>query len=99
EMAALQIPESDVDRAQRFDRQTFLAMVAQPVVEALPDRLGRQRIGAEEQRLVVFDDRCCQSRRAERLAPAARAVLADDLDETRPAALVPCLRIGKRLGQ
>ena len=99
EMAALQIPQRDVDRAQGLDREAFLAMVAQPVVERFPDRLGRQRIGANEERLVEFDDRRSQPRRPERLAPAAVAILADDLDEARAAPLVPCLRIGERLGQ
>ena len=99
EMAGLQIPQRDVDRAQGLDREALLAVVAQPVVEALPDRLGRQRVGADQERLVEFDDRRGQARRAERLAPAAVAVLADDLDEARAAPLVPRLRIGERLGQ
>jgi hypothetical protein len=37
--------------------------------------------------------------RAERLAPAAVAVLADDFHQQRAASLVPRLGIGERLGE
>ena len=99
EMAALQIPQRDVDRGQRLDRQPLLPVVAQPVVEVLPVALGGERVLADQQRLVVFDDRRGQPRGAERFAPAAVAVLADNLDQARAAPLVPGLRVGERLGQ
>src|SRR3954453_8976116 len=98
-MAALQIPERDIDRAQGFDRQAFLAMVAQPVVQIRPMPLGSKRVLADQQLLVVFDDWRSQPGRAEGFAPAAVAILADDLDQTGLAPLVPGLRVGERLGQ
>ena len=97
-MAALEVPQRDVDRAQRLDRQPFLAVVAQPIVEVLPEGFGGERVGADQQLPVEADDRRGQPRRTERLAPAAVAVLADDLDQAGAAALVPGLRIGERLG-
>src|SRR3954449_11604566 len=99
EMPALQIPQRDVDCAQRFDREALLAVVAQPIIEALPMPLGGERILPNQQRLVELYDRSGQPRRAERLAPAAVAVLSDDLDKAGAAPFVPGLRIGEGLGQ
>src|SRR5580704_18727092 len=74
-------------------------MVAQAVVERLPVPLRGERVLADQQRFVIFDDGRGQPRWAERLAPAAIAVLADDLDEAGAAPFVPRLRIGERLGE
>ena len=88
-MPALQIPQRDVDRAQRFDRQALLAVVAQPVIEGLPVPLGGKRILPDQQRLVELDDRSGQPSRTESLAPAAVAVFSDDLDKAGAAPFVP----------
>src|SRR5512146_2909357 len=98
-MTRLQIPQRDVDRAKGLDREPLLAVVAKPVVEVFPDRLGSELVGANQQRLVEFDNGCGEARRTERLAPPARPVLANDLDKAGTAPLVPRLRIGERLSE
>jgi hypothetical protein len=99
EMATLQVPERDVDRTQRLDRQPLLPMVAQPVVKVLPMQFGGKRIGTDKEWLVEIDDRRRQQRRAKRLTPAAQPVFSDDLHQHCPAAVIPRLRIGKRFGE
>ena len=47
---ALEIPERDVDARERLDDEAALAVVAELVVEPLPERLGRHRIPAQQQR-------------------------------------------------
>src|SRR5271154_2827884 len=98
-MPPLQIPQRDVDRAQRLDRQSLLAVVAQPVVQTLPMQLGCERVRADQQGLVVVGDRGGQPRWTKGFAPPAHPILADDLDQHCPTALIPGLRIGERLSE
>jgi len=51
-------------------------MITQRVIEVLPVQLGCQRISADQQGLVEFDNPCRQKRWAERLAPAAQPISA-----------------------
>src|SRR5262245_16204573 len=98
-MPALQVPQCYIDGAQRLDGQSLLAMIAQSVVVILPVKYGGQRVCANQKRLVKLDNRPSQTRWSERLPPTAQPVLADDLDEQGPAAVVPGLRVGEWFGQ
>ena len=83
ERPPLEIPQRDVDAAQRLDREPALAVIAQAVVEALPVPFDGERVLADQQRRVGLDDGAVRPRRAEGLAEAGQPLLADDLDDER----------------
>ena len=65
-----EVPERDVDAAQRLDREAPLAVIAQMIVEALPVPFDRERVLAGEKRRVRLDDAAVRPRRAVDLAEA-----------------------------
>src|SRR5690606_7097733 len=99
EVPALEVPERDVDAGERLHRQALLAMVAKRGVEALPDRFGRERVGADQQRRHGLDHGGVRPRRAVALAPADGAVRRLDLDQERGARARPPERPGEGLAQ
>jgi hypothetical protein len=56
-------------------------MIAQPVVEDLPVKLGCQGIRSYQERFIKLDDRRAQKGQAECFTPATQPVLTDDLDQ------------------
>jgi hypothetical protein len=96
ERAPLQVPQCDVDAAQRLYRKPFLAVIAEAGVQILPDRLGRKRVAPDEPLAVDRHDRRVHAGRPVNLAPPGKPVLGHDLDDERPALVVPGPRIGER---
>ena len=81
EMLALDIPERDVDAAQRGDGEAFLALVAEFFVQQLPQAFARQRVLTDEIGAIGAHDGGVERRRAETFAPAFDAAVGDDLDD------------------
>ena len=81
EVLALDVPQRDVDTADRADRQPLLPLVAELIIECLPDPIGGQRVLADQERPERLDDGGVQSSRTEALSPPRRAILADNLDD------------------
>src|SRR5207248_8016539 len=94
EMLALDIPERDIDAAERRYDEALLALIAEAVEKLRPNPLGCERIGAEEMRAESRDHRRVGTRGPETFAPAHGAILAHDLDD----AGLPC-RIGGMRGR
>jgi uncharacterized protein involved in type VI secretion and phage assembly len=55
EVLALEVPQRAVDPRERLDGQALLAVVAERGVQPLPDRLGRERIHTDQERLHRLD--------------------------------------------
>ena len=81
EMLALDVPQGDVDAAQRGDGQAPLALVAHQVVETDPQALRLQRITPQQGRRIGLDDGGVGQRGAEAFAPADGTVFAHDLHQ------------------
>ena len=81
-MLALDVPQGDIDAAQRRHGQPTLALVAQAIVELEPELLGFQRVLTDQRRGVDVDHRRIGLGRPQALAPAHRAVVADHLHQT-----------------
>src|SRR5205085_863198 len=99
---ASNVPAGDVERADRADERAFLAVVARVVVHAVPEHLGLERVGADDEwrERVPYGGRGDLRRLqplAERLAPADDAFVGRHLDQRRAAALHPALGEGERL--
>ena len=81
EMAALEIPQRDVDAADGRDDDALLPVVAEVVVEIHPDHVGGARVAADQAALQGRDDGRVDARRPVAFAPAGGAVVGADLDD------------------
>jgi len=99
ERPAGEVPQRDVDPAERLDGEALLAVIAEAGVEIFPDRLAGARVASREQLAVEPHDRRIQPRRPVDLAEAADAVLRNDLHDERPALVVPGAGIGEGRGE
>ena len=79
------VPERDVERRERLDRHALLAVIAQQVVDLVPDHLAGHRVHAEHQGLDgPFDDRLVAERDrsgTETLAIAGHPLVGRHLDD------------------
>src|SRR5690606_26974143 len=87
EPLSLDVPQGNVDAAQRRDDQSLLPLIAKMVVEELPDPLRGEGILAQQQRPEGLHDGRIEPGRPEAFAPAGRAVLAYDLDDATGACI------------
>ena len=80
------VPERDVDAAQRRRRHALAAVVLDAVVEVFPDHLDVERVAADDARAELrLDVGLGDRRRAVALAPADDAVGGLDLDDAGAA--------------
>ena len=98
------VPERDVDRADRGDHRSLAAVVARHVVHAVPQHLGVERIAADHQRPQrVLDHRGGDLGRLEPLreclAPPDQPIVGDDLEQRGGALPDPPLRERERFRQ
>nr|AIF26358.1 putative mandelate racemase [uncultured bacterium fosmid pJB190D12_contig II] len=98
------VPERDVDRADRGDHRSLAAVVARHVVHAVPQHLGVERIAPHDERAQrVLDHRGCDLRGLEplreRLTPPDQPVVGDDFEQRGGALPDPPLRERKRFRQ
>jgi hypothetical protein len=94
---ALDVPQRDVDTAEALNHHAFLAVIAQPGINHLPEMIGPQRILADQPRHHVVDHGRGDPRRAVAFTPADDAVIGFDFHHHRHARIVPGARIGERL--
>src|SRR5690606_38750721 len=71
-------------------------LIAELIIKRLPNPLRRQRVRSDQQRPESLDNRRVEPRRSEALAPAYRAILANDLDDATGACVSAIERPGKR---
>ena len=98
------VPQRDVDRADRGHDRAFAAVVARHVIHAVPQHFGVERIGAGDERPQrLVDDSGGDLGRLqplrERLAPAGDAFVGYHLDQRGGALAHPALRERERLGE
>ena len=99
---AADIPQGDVDRADRGDHRARATVVAGRVIHAVREDFGVARIRAEQQRCQrMLDggggDRGRLQPLRERLAPAGDAGVGGNLDDRRRALPDPSLRESERM--
>ena len=81
QQSALQVPQRDVDAGDRGHDETLHALVAERVVERLPDCVRRERVAAGDVRRHGGDDGGAKARGAVAFAPAGGAVRGGDFDD------------------
>ena len=91
------VPEGDVDRADRGGHGALATVVAGHVIHAVPQHLDVERVRTDQQRTQRRIDHGGRDLRrleplGERLAPACDAFVGDDLDDRRGPAAHPALR-------
>ena len=95
------VPERDVDAGERLQRHPLLAVIAQQVVDPVPDRVAVQRVHAQNHRLDdLLDDGPVGERhgaRPETLAPTGNSLVGLDLDDMGRALAVELLGISQLL--
>lgn len=97
------VPERDVDAGQRLDRHALLAVIAEQIIDVMPEDGAVARVAAEDHRPDdLLDDGAVGERDiagAEALAPAGEALVGSDLDQVRGAPGVELLGVAELLRQ
>ena len=94
---ARNVPQRDIDRRLGLQRHALLPVIAQRVVDLVPEELPGKRVLAQQQRLNhLFDDRLVAERDiagTETLADADKALIRLDPDQMAGPAPVPGLTV------